>query len=211
MERRHQLTTEPAATVWLVRHADVHNPADLVYGRLPRFRLSALGHRQAKLLADYLATAPVAALYASPLLRAQQTAAILAARRPAMPVRTSRLLVEVGHSWQGEPMAMLGAEYNVYEPPRSSADETIAGIFARMDRFIRQVRRRHPGALVLAVSHADPIMIVRTGYEELPLRFASIRRMELYPAKGSITALRFADGAARPEISYVIPPGLNDG
>ena len=34
--------------VHLVRHGEVHNPRSVMYGRLPRFRLSAHGVRQAE-------------------------------------------------------------------------------------------------------------------------------------------------------------------
>ena len=70
-------------TIDLIRHADVHNPDDLFYGRSPRFRLSELGRRQAAATAALLAEAPLAAVYTSPLLRARQTVAIIAAAHPA--------------------------------------------------------------------------------------------------------------------------------
>ena len=75
------------ATVHLVRHGEVHNPDRVLYGRLPEFGLSELGHEMARGVAAWFAEraaqtgrAP-AVVAASPLTRAQQTAAPLAASR----------------------------------------------------------------------------------------------------------------------------------
>ena len=65
-------------TVHLLRHGEVYNPDRVLYGRLPGFRLSDLGIAQALLAAQFLATRDVGYLVASPLERAQQTAAPLA-------------------------------------------------------------------------------------------------------------------------------------
>jgi broad specificity phosphatase PhoE len=42
-------------TVHLLRHGEVHNPDGVLYGRLPGFRLSDLGERQAQAAAEWLA------------------------------------------------------------------------------------------------------------------------------------------------------------
>src|SRR5579859_2630210 len=65
-------------TVFLVRHAEVHNPQDILYGRLPRYRLSGRGIAQAVLSGRFLAGRSIEAIYTSPLLRARQTAKIVA-------------------------------------------------------------------------------------------------------------------------------------
>ena len=71
--------SHPRTTILLVRHADVHNPADVVYGRLPRFGLSSVGREEATRTAATLAGEPLAAIYSSPQLRARQTAETIAA------------------------------------------------------------------------------------------------------------------------------------
>ena len=45
----------PLVTVHLLRHGEVHNPDRVLYGRLPGFRLSALGARPAAEAAAWLA------------------------------------------------------------------------------------------------------------------------------------------------------------
>lgn len=65
--------------VHLVRHGEVHNPTKVLYGRLPGFRLSDRGVEQAERVAHFLVGRDVAAVIASPLERARQTAAPIAA------------------------------------------------------------------------------------------------------------------------------------
>lgn len=187
----------------VVRHTDVHNPNNVVYGRLPRFRLSDLGRDQAERTAAYLAREPVAAIYCSPQLRARQTAGAIARHHPMAPIRVSTLLAEVLTSWQGVPFSVLGSYVNVYEPPKEPTDETIPRIFARMNRMLMTAVRRHPGQTVVLVSHADPIMILKAGTQGLELRLSNIRGPE-YPEKGSVTRFEFAPGELeKPLIRYV--------
>jgi broad specificity phosphatase PhoE len=51
-------------TVHLLRHGEVHNPDGVLYGRLPGFRLSELGERQAVAAAEWLAGRDIAHLVA---------------------------------------------------------------------------------------------------------------------------------------------------
>ena len=61
--------------VHLVRHGKVHNPAGILYGRLPGFRLAASGRAMAAGVADHLVGADITYVAASSLQRAQETAA----------------------------------------------------------------------------------------------------------------------------------------
>jgi probable phosphoglycerate mutase len=191
-------------TIDLVRHADVHNPDDVFYGRLPRFRLSRLGREQAARTAAALADLPVAAVYTSPLLRARQTAAIIAAAHPARPpLIRSRLLIEVRSHWQGRPTAALDAIGFDFYAHACDGDETIPEVFARLARLVRRLRRRHAGSHAVCVSHADPIAIAVAGFAGRPLVSASIRGRPDYPAKGSITRLVFTGPDRPPAIAYL--------
>src|SRR3989442_10228792 len=68
----------PQTRCYLVRHCDVLNPRGVLYGYLPGFPLSEKGVRQAHHLGRYLAATPARRIYTSPLLRARQTADIIA-------------------------------------------------------------------------------------------------------------------------------------
>src|SRR5262249_10854599 len=125
-------------TLLLVRHADVHNPQNLIYGRLPRFRLSAQGRLEATRTALALRQEPITVAYTSPQLRARQTTQIILADRPPVPVRVTRLLAEIYSSWQGVNPAHHGGFVSFYEPPRDpETDESIEMIWRRLERFAR--------------------------------------------------------------------------
>jgi len=50
-------------SISLIRHGHVHNPDNIVYGRLPGFRLSELGREQAQAVAAYWRDKPLAAVF----------------------------------------------------------------------------------------------------------------------------------------------------
>ena len=58
----------------------MHNPAGLLYGRLPDYHLSELGRQMAELVADDLRARDITHLRCSPLERAQETMEPLADR-----------------------------------------------------------------------------------------------------------------------------------
>jgi len=191
-----------ATTILLVRHADVHNPLQVFYGRLPRFRISELGRRQAEFVRDWLADRPIEAFYTSPMLRARLTARVLAEAHPRAPIRQSIDLIEVRTGWMGTPNDQMPARINLYEPPHGPDDETIADVARRVDRLIRRLALRHEGQTVCCVSHGDPVVIAHALYRRLPLVLESIR-MDWYPQKCSLTTLRFDGAAGCPTVEYV--------
>lgn len=156
-------------TVWLARHGEVHNPGGLLYGRLPRIRLSPEGQRQARALADLLAPRSIQAVYSSPMLRARKTAELVAAPHEAR-VRIDRDLMEIRTGWQGEPLANLERiNWDFYAHPRSADDETIQAIHDRMRRWLDRVLKRHADGEVVGISHGDPILILVGSLRGLPL------------------------------------------
>jgi probable phosphoglycerate mutase len=181
-----------ATTLLFIRHTDVHNPADVLYGRLPRFGLSDLGLEQAETTARVLAEEPITTFYSSPRLRARQTVRILAAPHPDAKVSISLLLDEVFTTWQGRPHSELEVHnFNFYAHRLHPNDETLEQVWARVRRFIERTRRRHKGEMVAAVSHGDPVSLVRAYYSGMPIAIESLRRPNVYPGKGSITRLTF--------------------
>lgn len=158
-------------TIWLARHAEVHNPGQILYGRLPRMGLSPEGQRQARALGQFLEDRPLAAIYSSPMLRARRTAeTILAAHPELRRIRLSSDLLEIRSGWQGEPLVALEAiDWDLYTHPRDDADETLQMIYARMLRWLKRMLRRHAGSEVVGVSHGDPILILTGALRGLPL------------------------------------------
>jgi hypothetical protein len=102
--------------VHLVRHGEVYNPDGVLYGRLPGFRLSDKGNRQAQAVAEALSGRDVVAVIASPLQRAQETAAPIAARH-SLPVDTDPDLIESANFFEGKhlgPAVLVAAAQSVH-------------------------------------------------------------------------------------------------
>jgi len=193
-------------TIWLARHGEVHNPSNVLYGRLPRVRLTPEGRRQAHALAEFLGPRPLAAIYSSPMLRARRTAAAILGTRPELKrVRIDSDLQEVRTAWQGEPLAALEQiDWDFYANPRHPGDESLGAIQGRMLRWLKRVLGRHAGGEVVGVSHGDPILILVGTLRGLPLESRSIFPRP-YIEPGIVYRLRFdAQGSCR-DVELFVP------
>jgi broad specificity phosphatase PhoE len=196
-----------------VRHGEVHNPQAIHYGRLPGYALSAEGHRQAQAVARALGDGPIAALYTSPLLRARQTAQPISSLHPSAPFYVSPHLDEVHNPFDGQPRSVLAARgWDVYTgaPPPY---EQPADVLARTLRFVAEVRARHAGEHVVAVTHGDVItflLLWSAGQPVSPQHKRALTYLgipDAYPAPASVTTLlyRTAEDDEHPSVEYVQP------
>jgi probable phosphoglycerate mutase len=186
--------------IYVVRHAHVHNPNDILYGRLPRFRLSAAGSTQAQQVADFLAGRPIDAIYSSPLLRARQTAATISRALPGVPMHLSGLILEVLTSYEGSPNSIMKPGFSFYDPLKGESDESMAAVYARISRFLRGAVRRHAGRAIVAVTHADPIAIMRLGLLGKAFTVSDLHST-VYPARASINLVTLTPDAD-PVLTY---------
>ncbi|HOT92705.1 MAG TPA: histidine phosphatase family protein [Anaerolineae bacterium] len=202
--------------ITFVRHGQVYNLERVVYGRLPGFPLSELGKRQAQAAAEALRDVPLAAVFSSPLLRAQQTARILLAERPDVPLYTSELLNEVRFFFEGQPLlAMLSRGWDLYSGVDPSYEQP-PDVVARAREFLAQVRRDYAGQHVVAVSHGDVIAFTALwafGVELIPANKHTLNLHGLsedYPSPASLLTFSYAPEASdgRPTtITYRRPYG----
>jgi broad specificity phosphatase PhoE len=148
-----------------IRHAHVWNPQGLVYARLPGFHLSEAGRAETESMALDLATAPMAAVYASPLERAVETAAILA-RPHGLEVAPDERLIEwsLWVRWQGMPWSRIRDRdpdlLEVYgaDPARASPDDPLVALGERVLEWAREAESTNPDGLVLGVTHEAPLV-----------------------------------------------------
>ena len=84
-----------------IRHGEVHNPEKILYGRLPDYHLSERGRAQAEAVAAWLAARDIVYVVASPLERAQETAAPIAAHHD-LSVDVDESLIESHNVFQGQ-------------------------------------------------------------------------------------------------------------
>lgn len=197
----------------LVRHGVVHNPENIIYGRLPNFRLSARGELQAQAAGAALQHIPLAAIFTSPLLRAQQTAAHIAVYHPHLKPIVSPWLNEIYIPLEGRPMAEAAARnWDLYTGSGAPYEQP-QDIVQRMQRFVEEVCRDYAGQTVAAVTHGDVIAFTVLWAAGRPVMPASKHTLHTipdfgtpYPETGSITTLAFDGTAGRAkEIAYLRP------
>lgn len=192
--------TSSPTTLLFVRHAEVHNPERVLYGRLARFPIGPAGRAQAEAAAAFLSNRHLSAIYSSPLLRARQTAGAIAARHPEAARRVSTLLHEVGTSWQGTRFSEFPPGFSTYAARRADRDESLEQVRARMERFVALARRRHAGQQIVCVSHGDPITVLRVALSGRPLTVEALRGAD-YAQLCSITEVVFTPGEERPAVT----------
>jgi broad specificity phosphatase PhoE len=196
--------------VHLVRHGEVHNPAGVLYGRMPGFHLSEEGVLQAKAVAEFLAGRDVTLLLSSPLERALETAAPIAAQF-GLEVRVDERLIEPWNHFEGSKFDVgtlrnPGDWPRLANPLRPSWGEPYASIAARMQSVMSDAAREAHGHQVVCVTHQLTIWIARRSAENRKLWHHPGRRQ---CALGSVTSFTYRDGVIT-GVSYAEPTGHRD-
>jgi probable phosphoglycerate mutase len=199
--------------VCLVRHGEVHNPRQVFYGRLPRFRLSDNGLKQAGRAGAYLKATGIDAVYSSPLLRARQTAGEIIKHCDACVLKLSGLVNEVCSSYEGCPGSFIDERQGDVYTGSDSCCEQPADVLSRTLKLIRRLRRRHSGGRVAVVTHGDVVtftVLWAKGFAPIPenkTRLLDAGYPVAYPAYASITALTYRSGGPgeKPTVAYCRP------
>ena len=154
-----------AAEVLGVRHGLVENPDNVIYARLPGFGLSEEGMAGATRLAEKLSNRDVVAVYASPLQRAQQTAAILAEPHGLEVLQDERLIEwSFWSRWQGKPWILVRDEapevFSAYadDPASLCPEDPLTAVGERVLDWASEVAARHPEGTIIGVSHEAPLV-----------------------------------------------------
>ena len=194
-------------TVHLLRHGEVHNPEQVLYGRLPGYHLSDLGRQMAERAAEFFADRDVVHLVSSPMERAQQTAAPIAARL-GLTVAIDERLIEAGNAFEGKKFGVGDgalrqprAWWLLRNPIRPSWGEPYREVLARMSGAVADARVAADGHEAVLVSHQMPVWIARLGAEH--------RRLWHDPRKrqcslASVTSFHY-EGTQLASISYAEP------
>ena len=195
--------------VHLLRHGEVHNPEGILYGRREGFHLSERGRAMAQRVAEVLGERGIVHLAASPLERAQETAAPLAARL-GVEVQVEPRVIESTNAFEGlsfaQPVRTLLQPRHLVRlrnPLRPSWGEPYRDIEARMVAAVLDAREAAYGREALLVSHQLPIWTTRLSAEGRPfLHNPRSRQCTLC----SVTSFHFSDdGLTR--VSYSEPAG----
>jgi broad specificity phosphatase PhoE len=191
----------PVTTLLLVRHGETDWNRDGRWQGHSDTHLNELGRQQAERLAEELDGADV--VYSSDLIRARETAEILA-RRLGADVRLDERLRERGFgAWEGKTRAEIEAEFAdaharwvAGEGPGADDAEPFEDFAVRVRGFLDDVLARHPDETVLIVSHGGSIRVIHA----LASGLDYVRDHRSIPAVPNCTLVRYSskDGKLTP-------------
>jgi broad specificity phosphatase PhoE len=196
-------------TVHLLRHGEVYNPDKVLYGRLPDFHLSESGRAMAEAAARAVTGRDVVLVVASPLERAQETAAPIAAAFD-LEVTTDDRLIEAGNVFEGLSFGVGDGSMrkprhwrHLRNPLRPSWGEPYQEIADRMLAAVQDARDKASGHEAVIVSHQLPIWTLRRHLEGRPLPHRPDRRQ---CGLASLTSLEY-EGDRLVSVAYTEPAG----
>jgi broad specificity phosphatase PhoE len=195
--------------VHLLRHGEVHNPQGILYGRSTGFHLSERGHAMADRIADRIGDRDITHVIASPLERAQETAAPLAAAL-GLSVEIDERIVESSNIFEGKRFDLRDSILRqpqiwtkLWNPFRPSWGEPYKDIVARMWPAVMDARQVAEGHEAVLVSHQLPIWITRLKAEGRSFLHDPRRRQ---CTLCSLTSFTF-DGERLVSVGYSEPAG----
>ena len=180
-------------TFFLLRHAAHDRLGRVLCGRMAGVSLGEAGRSQALKLAERVSRETVTAIYSSPLERARETAAPIAARL-GLEVEVAPEINEIGFGdWSGLTFDELGrdprwtswnAARSVTRPP---GGETMLEAQGRAVRFTEHLREKHRDGAAALISHADLLKALLAYFFGLSLD--GVGRFEIGPASLSTVAV----------------------
>ena len=193
--------------VHLMRHGEVHNPTGVLYGRMPDFHLSDRGREMAETVGAHLGDHDVTVVVASPLDRAQESAAPIASAH-GLSILTDTRVIEAGNYFEGKTFGVGDGSLKypkhwlkLINPFKPSWGEPYREIAERMVAAIDDARGLARGHEAVIVSHQLPVWTVRSKLEGRHLWHDPRNRQ---CSLASLTSLTFA-GDELASITYSEP------
>jgi broad specificity phosphatase PhoE len=184
-------------TILLVRHGETDWNRDNRFQGHADPPLNEAGREQAVDLAARLAGEELTAVYSSPLLRALETAEIVAAAHGLTPVAVDALKeVDVG-SWEGLTRDEVAERYPEQyarwrdRQPGPGDGETYEALRDRVIPALLEVAAAHPNGRVLAVTHGGPIRVALAYVDAVD--HSEARRLRPTIANGSLVEIAVED------------------
>ncbi len=141
----------------LARHGETDwNFERRVQGHADR-PLNDTGRAQARALADELDGEPIDAVYSSDLMRAHETARIVAERKGLSVIAVPDLREKHFGTWEGLTDREILARFPDARTRPWGDAETTEEVAERVLGAIRRIAETHPGGRVLVVSHGGPL------------------------------------------------------
>jgi probable phosphoglycerate mutase len=185
----------------LIRHGETDwNREGRVMGWAP-VPINATGRAQIERLAERLASAPIRAVYTSPLQRTTESAAILAAPLGLTPIADERWIETKVTGWEGKLWSELEGHpireryYAAPNETRLPEGEKLAEVQARAVAAVTSLIGQHADEMIAVVTHSDLIRATISHYIGQPLSAA--RTIRINHATLSILEIEQGAGALR--------------
>ena len=200
--------SNPTTTrLFLIRHAEVEERYQRVFGGRIDMGLSERGRAQAQALAQQLRGRHFDAVYASPMRRVQETIAPWIATNGFRPVMCDELRevdfgVWTGHTWEEVRERFRQSAFDWLQALESGAipeAEPRAAYSGRVAGCLRDILERHPGGTVAVACHGGVTRMALAHLLELPLPklahfeidYASITVVDHRPHRVEVQLLNF--------------------
>jgi broad specificity phosphatase PhoE len=200
---------DPGSTsLWLIRHAEVEERYQAVFGGRIDMELSALGRKQAKSLAAFLHQHRFDALYASPMKRVQQTLAPFALNGVPKPALVPQLREVDFGVWTGMRWDEVETKFGIsplawlhqLESNGIEGAESAAALRQRLEPWLRRVLTNHPGQQIALFCHGGVIRMLLAILLDWPLSnfaaveidYASLTQVVCHPFGARLQLVNFS-------------------
>ena len=193
--------------LFLLRHAEVEARYQRVFGGTIDMELSPFGKTQADALAKYLRSEKFDAIYASPMIRAQQTLAAILENRALQPIIREGLRevdfgIWTGLSWQElHDRHRISAFEWLDHLDRGAIEKAECGktFRARIEPCLDEILKTQEGKTVAIVCHGGVIRMLLSILLDLPLpkmarfeiEYASVTQVFCHAHKKEVQLLNF--------------------
>ena len=197
----------PPTLLWLIRHAEVEENYQNVFGGRLDIGLSANGRAQAEAMASYLRHRRLDAIYASPMRRVQQSLEPVLRNGAPHPVILPELREMDFGDWTGLHWDEVSARYGVsasswleaLESGGMPNAESVPALRQRLEPCFRRIVAAHPGGQVAVFCHGGVIRMALAilmgwplaslgGFE---LEYASLTQAACVPDRANLRLLNF--------------------
>lgn len=199
----------------LLRHAEVEVRYQKIFGGRIDMDLSPRGHDQAALLAQFLRTRKLDAIYASPMKRVQQTLAAILKNGAPPPITVPDLREVDFGDWTGMNWEQVAQKFQLLthewlehiERGAAPNGENGAQFRARVEPAVREIIKKHPGRTVGIFCHGGVIRMILSILLEIPLsrtnmfeiEYAGVTQIALRPGHAEIELLNFTPWRDAPD------------
>lgn len=211
--------------VHVCRHGQVENPDHVLYGRLEGYGLSDLGQAMARRLGEHFAGVELSHLRCSPLQRARETMAPIAAAHPDLEIVTDHRVIEAANVFEGQTFGRYNEKlllpknwWHFRNPLRPTWGEPYGEVARRMRAALADAAASVPqGGRAVVVAHQLPIYIARLDAEgrsfvhnpaNRQCRLASVT--SFHYVEGRVTKVEYAEPCADlyPAAKKLFRPGM---